>query len=148
MTIASHGRAPWRNFGGSDLQTILSSGVLRDPANFRFTNHTHHYPVVNVAENEEAFLVSADLPGLDSSEVDVRFEDGGLVLSGERKRVDTDKDAKLLNTEVAYGTFCRKVQLPASADPDNVSASMRNGVLTVTVEKRAAAKPKRITVES
>lgn len=129
----------------SEIDKLFVNGILKNPV-IRNGNATRQsYPPMDVREDENSFVLSADMPGLERDEVEVLFVKGHVVISGERKQQSTD--SQFLKTEILYGKFYRRVQLPSSIDPESIEATLRNGVLTVVVSKSAEAKPKRITVK-
>jgi HSP20 family protein len=90
-------------------------------------------PQIEVLQRPGALVVRADLPGLNTDEIDVSVENGMLVISGERTQQQREEDDGFVRTEVLYGTFYRAIPLPDGADEDNIQANFRNGVLEVTV---------------
>jgi len=105
-------------------------------------------PAVDVRENEESFVVTAELPGLEPEHVDLSVENGVLSISGEKKDEfeGTDSETGGHLVERRYGKFQRNFSLPRSVDPEKVEARFRNGILTVTLPKSSAAKPRRIKI--
>lgn len=105
-------------------------------------------PPVDVVEEKDAILVSAELPGLRPEDVEIQYENGVLVLRGQRTFQQESSDRTYHRVERAYGTFVRSFTLPRSADPDKITASFQNGLLEVRVPKREEAKPKMIPINS
>ena len=105
-------------------------------------------PPVDIHEDAESVVVSAELPGVRREDVDVRVENGVLTVRGERKLEHDDKRDNYYRVERSYGAFVRAFSLPTSVDPDKVQAEIREGVLHVKLPKRASAQPKRIEVRS
>lgn len=112
------------------------------------------YPALNVGTTPEAFEVYAFAPGLDPASIDVQLDRGILSLAGERRASvpagGADKPAEKSTVHINErfaGSFRRVVSLPEDADPEGVSASYRDGVLRVSVKRRAAAQPRRIAVQ-
>jgi HSP20 family protein len=105
-------------------------------------------PAVDIRETENELVVKADLPDVNEKEIDLRIEEGTLVLKGERKFEEQKKDEKggYHRIERSYGAFARYFSLPETVDPEKVKAEYKNGVLTVTLGKKEAAKPKQIKV--
>jgi HSP20 family protein len=97
-------------------------------------------------ETPEHFALKAELPGLDAKDVEIRVEDGILVISGEKKEEVRKENANVHFTERRYGKWQRAFRLPAASDTSRVEARMVNGVLDVTIAKRAEAKPQTIPV--
>ena len=107
-------------------------------------------PAIDMSEDEKAYKISAELPGIDAKDIDVSLSGDMLVLKGEKRQEKEEKDKNYHFSERAYGSFQRAFDLPASVDRDKVAADFSKGVLTITLPKTAAAqKPqKKIDVKS
>jgi HSP20 family protein len=105
-------------------------------------------PALDVRETEDRYELSLDLPGLQASDVSVNFEDGMLTVSGKRDFSSEDSGETWHRIERSFGTFARSVRLPRAADGDKIGATFDKGVLTVSVPKVEAAKPRTIEVKS
>ena len=104
-------------------------------------------PAVDVTEDEKAYAITAELPGLDEKDVEVTVTDGALTIKGE-KRAETEEKAKNYHmTERSYGSFQRTFALPEGVDRDHVDANFAKGVLTVTLPKTPAAQKETKKVE-
>ena len=97
-------------------------------------------PNVDVTENEDAFKVTAELAGLEEKDIDVILDDDRLTIKGEKEEKKDEKEDNYHISERYYGTFERSFGLPKSVDRDHVKASMKNGVLSVTLPKSKEAK--------
>jgi HSP20 family protein len=106
------------------------------------------WPVLDIAEHEDAVVVNAELPGLKSDEIDISVQNNVLTISGQKKESKEEKGEEYYHVERRFGSFRRDVTLPASVDADKVEASYRDGVLTITLPKTEQAKPKRIEVKT
>jgi len=105
------------------------------------------WPPVNVVETKEAFVYRAEVPGLGEGDVSVHVEDETLLLRGERKaEVPAGYEAHL--RERAPVAFARKLPLPGRVDADAVTATMKDGVLTVTLPKAKDARPRQVAVKA
>ena len=106
-------------------------------------------PALNVGRTANSVEVYAFAPGLDASKIDVTLDRGVLRISGERPRPlpDAREGVTVYAQERSTGRFTRAVALPDDVDPAHVKASYRDGVLTVSVARREAVQPKRITVQ-
>ena len=106
------------------------------------------WPSVELGETDEEIRVVAELPGLDEKDVEIALEDGVLTLRGEKKAEIEDMDRGY--SERSYGRFERRIALPKGIEADKANATFRNGVLTVTLPKSAAANEnvRRIPVNS
>ncbi len=103
-------------------------------------------PAVDIYESDEAFVATADLPGLKKDDIDVSIEDNVLTVSGERKFEESDDDGTFRRVERSYGTFRRSFALPRGVDSAKVEARFEDGVLNLTLPKSEVAKSRKITV--
>ncbi len=103
-------------------------------------------PAVDIAENENELVLTADIPGVKMEDVDIKIEDGTLTLSGKREFQKEEKNGGYHRIERSYGAFHRAFTLPESVDVDKVGAAYENGVLKVTLPKKEVAKPRSIKV--
>jgi len=103
-------------------------------------------PAVDIIETEDALTLKADLPDVKTEDVDIRVENGTLTLRGSRKFEKDEKVKGYHRIERSYGDFVRSFALPPSVENDKVSAEYKNGVLTITLPKKEAAKPRQIKV--
>jgi HSP20 family protein len=104
-------------------------------------------PACDIYEDEEGVALRFELAGVDPKDVDVRFENGVLTVKGERKLEREDTRDNYHRIERSYGTFTRSFSLPGTVDADKVKAETKNGVLTITLPKKAEAKPRAIQVK-
>ncbi len=105
-------------------------------------------PSVDVKENSKQFTITVDVPGVDPKDIQVSMENGYLSIKGERKeeKEQTKDDRKI--KECSYGSFERRFSMPDTANAERVTAKNKNGVLTVTIAKKKATKPKLIEIKS
>ena len=103
-------------------------------------------PALDVFDDKEQLVVSVELPGLKKDEINLSLHDGVLTISGERKRESQGKEGEAFRSERYFGKFQRSVTLPAPVDGNKVSASYKDGILTVALPKAEEAKPKQIAV--
>ncbi len=102
------------------------------------------YPPLNISEDEESIVVQAEIPGVDMSEIELSLTNKSLVIKGERKV----EQGKYYRQERPTGAFQRIVTLGVPVDRDGIKATLNNGVLTVTLPKAEAVKPRKISIES
>jgi HSP20 family protein len=102
---------------------------------------------LDVAENEENFVVKASLPGINPDDLDVTVTDNVLTIKGEVKSDETIKEEQYHLRERRFGSFSRSVTLPVSVNTDQVEATYENGVLTLQLPKTEEHKPKRIGIK-
>ena len=105
-------------------------------------------PRMDVTETENEYRVEAELPGLEEKDIQVTLENGVLTLAGERKeeREENDEKRGFMHRESFRGRFERSLALPENADEKGVTASYKNGVLTLAIPKRPVAKPEVRTI--
>ncbi len=120
---------------------------LFDDRAYRGSESVGWTPPCDIYEDAEAVTLRFELAGVEPKDVDVRFENGVLTVRGERKLEDEAKRDNYHRIERSYGTFTRSFSLPGTLDPERIKAETRNGVLAVTLPKRAEAKPRAIQVK-
>jgi HSP20 family protein len=103
-------------------------------------------PAVDIFETENELVLKADLPDVRLEDIDIRVENQTLTLRGERRFEQSDNNRGFHRIERQYGSFVRSFAVPATLDTDRVSAEYTNGVLTVSLPKKEAAKPRQIKV--
>jgi len=104
-------------------------------------------PAVDIVEDEKEYLIKAELPEVKKNDVKVRVDDGVLYISGERHFEKEEKGKRYHRVERAYGSFTRSFSLPDDADPQQVHAEFKDGILSVHVAKDQNARPKAIEVK-
>jgi HSP20 family protein len=104
-------------------------------------------PPCDIFEDGDGVTVRFELAGVDPKDVDIRFENGVLTMRGERKLEKEEKKEGYHRIEMQYGSFSRSFSLPGTVDAEKIRAESKNGVLTVTLPKKAEAKPKAIQVK-
>ena len=106
-------------------------------------------PAVDIYEtNAHEYVIKAELPEMKREDIAVTFEQNVLTLSGERKASFEDDNGSYHRSERAHGRFSRSFTLPATVDATRISATYKDGVLTIRVPQREEAKPKQISVEA
>lgn len=103
-------------------------------------------PRVDLVENDNAYLIHLDLPGVQKDDLKINFQDGMLSVSGERRIDRTDENSNFVRVERSYGHFFRSFNLPKAVDVDRIEARHENGVLTINVPKAEESKPRQINV--
>ena len=104
-------------------------------------------PAVDIYETENDLVLKADLPEVSQKDIDVRVENQTLTIAGERKFEKEDSTKGFHRIERAYGNFVRSFAVPNTFDTEKISAEFHNGVLTVTLPKKEAAKPRQVKIE-
>ncbi|MDD5580572.1 MAG: Hsp20/alpha crystallin family protein [Methylobacter sp.] len=103
-------------------------------------------PAVDIKEENDKFVLHADIPGVKPEEIEVNMENGVLTIKGEKKtEANTEKEG-YKRVERTYGSFYRRFSLPDTANADAINAKSKNGVLEIVIPKRESVKPKKINV--
>ena len=106
-------------------------------------------PAVDIVDKDKAYEITAELPGMDVSNIDVKFTDGTLTIKGEKTEEKEEKKKDYYLSERRYGFFSRSFRVPTSVDADKIEANFKNGVLKLTLPKAAGAQSneKKITIK-
>jgi HSP20 family protein len=105
-------------------------------------------PKLDFSETKDAFMVKAEIPGVEQKDVSVSLENQILTIKGEKHKEKEEKDEKYHRVERSWGGFTRAIQLPAGVDTEKVNATFKDGVLTVKLPKTPAAKGTAIPVKA
>jgi HSP20 family protein len=103
-------------------------------------------PTFEVKETKDAYVFKADLPGIPEKDVDIQMTGNVLTVSGERRQENVQEGERYFAIERGYGRFTRSFSLPDGTDAENVSAELKEGVLTVRVPKRPEVQAKKIAI--
>jgi HSP20 family protein len=109
---------------------------------------SHWRPAVDIKEEENRFVIQADIPGVDPKDIEVTMENGVLTLKGERSSDKEESHEGYTRVERVRGTFYRRFSLPDTANADNIEAKGKNGVLEIVLPKHEKVQPRRISVKS
>lgn len=126
----------WNNGGGSSMLEPWSETVLS--------------PLVDETEDEKAYHIEVELPGMDQEDVDVSYSDGLLTISGEKKEEKEEKKKDYYRKERSFGAFRRILPIPGAVEESKIQASFKKGVLSIELPKtkEAQKKVKKISVKS
>jgi HSP20 family protein len=103
-------------------------------------------PAVDILETEDAIILKADIPDVKIEDIDIRVENNTLSLKGHRKFEKDEKVKGFHRLERSYGDFVRTFALPNTVDNEKVTADYKNGVLSISLPKKEAAKPRQVKV--
>lgn len=148
----------WNDFGLGNLnRTFLTLGELRNEMEKAFVDFDRGFgqrrvwadasvgPRAELSDSGEALVVKAAVPGIDEKELEITLEGKALTIRGKREEVKMDDFATLRKERSAY-EFSRAFSLPCQVDADNVTASLKDGILELTMPKVPEAKPRQITI--
>ena len=146
---------PWQNFRG-ELDRLFdrfpgfgmpSMRRLFEAAPALDEGFSFNVPAVDVTEDEKAYKIAAELPGLDEKDVDVSVAGDVLTIKGEKRQETEEKNKNWYVSERAYGAFQRAFALPEGVDRDKIAAQFTKGVLTVTLPKSAESQKQQKKIE-
>ena len=103
-------------------------------------------PSVDIFETENELILTAEIPGIDEKDVEIKVEDNTLSIRGERKFEKETKEENYHRIERSYGSFYRAFTLPNSVDPERIQAEQENGVLKICMPKRQELKPRKVKI--
>ena len=137
----ARGRDIFGDFDDLMGSRFRSSVVLR-------REETAKMPAIDVSEDEGAYLVKAELPGVAREDLDVTIKDGMLSINAERKKEKkNDKDGRVIREERYYGKFVRSLRLGSDVDESGIEAHYEDGVLNLSLPKTAEVKPRKVDVK-
>ena len=126
-----------------DSMNALFEGLFESPLSERAWA-----PALEVTEQKDAIVVKAELPGIKADDIELSVQDNTLIVSGEKKEESQEERKGHVRSERHYGMFQRVIPLPSNVEAGKIQATSKDGVLTITLPKAAAAKPKRIPIKS
>ena len=128
-----------------DMGRLCGSG-LRDANGDVAIGECRWTPAIDIREDDNGYVLSADLPGVQRDDVDITMDRNRLTIRGKRAATQAREDGKFLRSERISGTFHRQFTLPQTVARDDISAKYENGVLEVVLPKGAEAQPRKIAV--
>jgi len=105
-------------------------------------------PALDLYDDKDNFVLKAEIPGMNKEDIEIQLHDGVLTLSGERKEEKKSEGGDIHRSERFVGRFQRTLTLPSQVDVDKVNANYQDGILTVTLPKSEAAKPRQIQIKT
>lgn len=117
------------------------------PDFFRADSEGGFWPKVEVQETEKSLLVNAELPGISEKDINITLRDNNLVIEGEKKQESKKEEKGYTSSEFSYGSFYRAIPIQADVDTENVSATYKDGILCVTLNKLEESKQKTKKIE-
>lgn len=138
---------PWGLMGGlhRDLDRLLESRFGADDTQGAVTDWV---PAVDVREEDDHFVLHADVPGVDPADIEITMQEGVLTLRGKREAVREENGKGYRRVERSSGQFFRRFNLPDTADAESISARSTNGVLEIRIPKHAKVQPRRISIKT
>lgn len=107
-----------------------------------------NFPAVSITENDDCVLVTAEMPGIDADDLNIRVDNDILTLSGVKREETQEEKDNVYRVERMYGSFTRRIALPSHVNPDKVKANLKNGVLRLEMTKTAGDAGKSIKIQA
>jgi HSP20 family protein len=114
----------------------------------RFGEEGKWMPAVDLSKTAKEIIVNAEIPGVETKNIDVKYEGNVLTIKGERQREHEEKDENFHRIERSYGSFYRSLRLPSEVDAEKIKASHEKGVLRITMPKTKKEAGKKIEVSA
>lgn len=133
--------------GIADEMNRLVDSVLRTDTREASLFKGTWTPAVDISEDKDNFYLHVELPGMKKEDVKVKFEEGLLTITGEKKTEREEKDVNYHRVERSYGKFERSFRVPTQVMNDKIEAKFEDGVLQITLPKAEEVKPKEIEVK-
>ena len=147
MTITRYN--PWQVQGSNfqdEIRNVFDRFFNADETDQSNVVTSQWTPRVDIKEEDNRFVILADIPGVDPKDIEITMEKGILSIKGERKAESTEQNGKLTRTERSHALFYRRFALPDVADAEGIKANGKHGVLEISIPKRPETAPRRISV--
>lgn len=145
--LTPYGRDPFTSFRREIDRLFDDFFAPVESRSFAPTTGAAAWPSLDVHETDQAYTVTAEVPGLDEKDVELNLRDNVLAISGEKRQEQKREDRGRTYAERFYGRFERAIPFDSEIDADKVEATFKNGVLTVNLPKNAKAQDKARTIE-
>lgn len=144
MNMTHHN--PWNLFDQLQHELSRSQSLNKKTDDSSDVVTSDWTPSVDIKEENDKYMLIADIPGVDPKDIGIHMENGILTIKGERdSELKTERDG-FKRIERKHGVFYRRFTMPDGVNPDGIDAKSNNGVLTVSIPKQEAVKPRKITV--
>ncbi len=129
------------------MRSLLNWDPFQEMAPMLQRMRTEFVPDFEVKEVKDGYVFKADVPGVKLNDLDVSLSGNRLTVNGKRESEREEKSETYYACERSYGSFSRSFTLPEGCDPNAVSADLKDGVLTISIKKKAEVQPKKIDVK-
>ena len=136
---------PWRDMQSLQNEINRLFDLERTPASTGLFDRSVS-PSIDIIEDEQCLTVLCELPGMEQKDIDLTIASNVLTIKGEKKQESEEKEKKFYRKESISGSFQRTLSLPETVDGENVSAVLKDGILTIVLQKKEEAKPRQISV--
>ncbi len=143
--------SPWQTSNGfqDEIKQVFDRFFTGENADQSDVVTSQWAPRVDIREQDNRFVILADIPGVDPKDIEVHMDKGILSIKGERKaEAKNETNGRFTRVERSYGQFYRRFALPDSADAEQISAVGKHGVLEISIPKKPETTPRRIDIHS
>lgn len=144
MSATQHNH--WHLFDQLQHEINRAHGYKTTAEDSNLTASSDWTPAVDIKEEMDKFILVADIPGIDPEQIDIHMENGILTIKGERESELKNEQKEYHRIERKHGTFYRRFTLPEGVNAEAIEATSKHGVLTLSIPKQEAVKPRKITV--
>ncbi len=131
----------------SEMDRLMDTFLFGVPQTKDFWEEAEWLPAVDVTETKNEILVNVEIPGMDPKEFDISMSEGALTIRGEKREDKLEKEENYHLAERRYGSFSRSIPLPREVESDKITASYKNGVLSVRIPKSEGSSRKEIKIK-
>ena len=144
----THGLMPWMGFGNVKQEMDRLFDRLASAKWDDFPTLGDWAPSMDISETKDSMVVKVEVPGMDQRDIRISLQENLLTITGDKKQEREEKEERYHRMERSYGAFTRGVRLPVAVDGSKVTATFKNGLLTVVLPKTPAAKGTTIPIKS
>ena len=136
----------FEDFNRGSLSTPFGRGLFDAEPFWRRELISRNVPAVDISDKEKSYEITAELPGMDEKNIEVKLSNGSLIIKGEKKEDKEEKRKGYYLSERHYGSFERVFNLPKEVDADKIEAHLDEGVLKVQIPLTPLPEPKKIAI--
>ncbi len=136
----------FHNEMGNLINTILSEHIKTNENDVN--SEVWFRPHIDIMENKTHYIIAAELAGVEQKNIEISLDKNILTISGEKTKKDLDKEIKCHKNEINYGKFKRVIEFPQQANADAIEAELKEGILSIKIEKYNHPEPKKITIKT
>ena len=138
---------PWTGMGGLKQEMDRLFDRLLEAKWDEMPTLGEWAPSMDVSETKDSLVAKVEVPGMEQKDIQISLQENLLTIKGEKKQEKEEKDERYHRVERSYGSFMRSIRLPVAVDASRVTATFKNGLLTVTLPKTPAAKGTTIPIK-
>jgi HSP20 family protein len=142
------GLMPWMATGNLKREMDRLFDQIAEVKRSNFPASGDWVPSMDISETKESLVTRIEVPGMDQNDIQISLQENLLTIKGEKRQEKEEKDERFHRVERSHGMFARSARLPVAVDASRVTATFKNGLLTVTLPKTSAAKGTTIPIKA